>query len=154
MTKATLIRTTFNWVWLTGQKFNPLSSRQEHGSVQAGMVQEELRVLHLRLKAARMGDLKPIPTVTHLLQQGHTYSNRATPSNSATPWTEHIQTMTPTFPVQTQFALGSGSSFLLLVMGSSFPGFSGGHFVAISSWMCLNGRTEPGPWHWLPLFLV
>jgi hypothetical protein len=30
--------------------------------------------------------LKPKPTVTHLLQQGHAYSNRATPSNVATPW--------------------------------------------------------------------
>jgi hypothetical protein len=34
------------------QRFNPLSSRQEHDSIQAGMVQEELRVLHLHLKAA------------------------------------------------------------------------------------------------------
>jgi hypothetical protein len=31
----------------------PLSSRQEHGNVQAGMVQEELRVQYLHLKAAR-----------------------------------------------------------------------------------------------------
>jgi hypothetical protein len=42
MTNATLIRTTFNWGWL----------RWEHGSIQAGMVQEELRALHLHLKAA------------------------------------------------------------------------------------------------------
>ena len=28
----------------------------------------------------------PTPAVTHLLKQGHPYSNRATPSNSATPW--------------------------------------------------------------------
>jgi hypothetical protein len=34
------------------QRFSPLSSRQEQGSVQAGMVQEELRVLCLHLKAA------------------------------------------------------------------------------------------------------
>jgi hypothetical protein len=34
------------------QRFSPLSSRQETGSVQAGMVQAELRVLHLHLKAA------------------------------------------------------------------------------------------------------
>jgi hypothetical protein len=34
------------------QRFNPLSSRWEHGGIQAGMVQEELRVLHLHLKAA------------------------------------------------------------------------------------------------------
>jgi hypothetical protein len=33
------------------QRFSPLSLRQEHGSIQAGMVQEELRVLHLYLKA-------------------------------------------------------------------------------------------------------
>jgi hypothetical protein len=40
--------------------------------------------------------LKPTPTVAHLLQQGHTYSNMATPSNSATPWAEHIQTIAVT----------------------------------------------------------
>jgi len=34
------------------QRFSPLSSRWEHGSIQAGMVQEELRVLHLHLRAA------------------------------------------------------------------------------------------------------
>ena len=34
------------------QRFSPLSSRKEHGSIQAGMVQEELSVLHLHLKAA------------------------------------------------------------------------------------------------------
>jgi hypothetical protein len=52
MTKETLIRTTFNWGWLIGsERFSPLSSRWEHVSIQAGMVQEELRVLHLHLKA-------------------------------------------------------------------------------------------------------
>jgi hypothetical protein len=35
------------------QRFSPLSSRWEHGSIQAGMVQKELRVLHLHLKAAQ-----------------------------------------------------------------------------------------------------
>jgi hypothetical protein len=34
------------------QRFSPVSSRQEHGSIQAGMVQAQLRVLHLHLKAA------------------------------------------------------------------------------------------------------
>jgi hypothetical protein len=34
------------------QRVSPVSSRQEHSSIQAGMVQAELRVLHLRLKAA------------------------------------------------------------------------------------------------------
>ena len=34
-------------------RFSPLSSRPEHGIVQAGMVVEGLRVLHLVLKANR-----------------------------------------------------------------------------------------------------
>ena len=53
------------------------------------MAQEELRVLHLHLKAveektgfqaARIRVLKPMPTVAHLLQQGHAHSNKATPT--------------------------------------------------------------------------
>ena len=32
MTKATLTKTTFNWSWLTVQRFRPLSSLLEHGS--------------------------------------------------------------------------------------------------------------------------
>ena len=32
------------------QRFSPVSSRQEYGSIQAGMLQEELRVLHLVMK--------------------------------------------------------------------------------------------------------
>jgi hypothetical protein len=35
------------------QRFSPLSSRQEHGSIQADMVQEELRVQRLHPKADR-----------------------------------------------------------------------------------------------------
>jgi hypothetical protein len=38
------------------------------------------------------------PTMPCLLQEGHTYSNRATPSDSATPWAEHIQTVTQVKP--------------------------------------------------------
>jgi hypothetical protein len=57
------------------QRFSPLSSRQEHGSIQAGMVQVELRVLHLDLTVARRktnsseqrGASKPTPKVTHFL---------------------------------------------------------------------------------------
>jgi hypothetical protein len=58
-------------------------------SLQAGVVQEELSVLHLVLKAnrrrmslshvARKRVSKPISKVTHFLQQGHTSSNKATP---------------------------------------------------------------------------
>jgi hypothetical protein len=39
--------------WFTGsERFNPLSSRWEQGSIQADMMQELLRVLYLHLKAA------------------------------------------------------------------------------------------------------
>jgi hypothetical protein len=36
----------------------------------------------------------PTPTVTHPFQSGHTYSNKATPSDGATPWSKDIQTIT------------------------------------------------------------
>ena len=52
VTKATLIKTTFNWGWLTSSEFSPLSFMWEHSSIQVGMVQELLRELHLHLKAA------------------------------------------------------------------------------------------------------
>jgi hypothetical protein len=51
MTKTTLIRTTIIGAGFQVQRLSPLSSRWEHGSVQAGIVQEELRVLHLFPKA-------------------------------------------------------------------------------------------------------
>jgi hypothetical protein len=38
--------------------------------------------------------LKPTPTVTHLFQPGNTYSIKATPPDSATPWSKNIQTIT------------------------------------------------------------
>ena len=44
MTKATLIRTAFNWGWLTGS---------EAQSIVRSMVHKELRVLHVVLKAKR-----------------------------------------------------------------------------------------------------
>jgi hypothetical protein len=81
------------------QRFSPLSSRWEHGSTQAGMAQEELRVRSSEGKQEKTGFQpargsvsKPTPTVRHFLQQGHTYSSKATPPNSATPWVKHIQT--------------------------------------------------------------
>jgi hypothetical protein len=45
-------------------------------------------------QAARMWVLKPMPTVTHFLQQGHTYSKKATPPSSSTSWAKYIQTTT------------------------------------------------------------
>ena len=53
MTKATLIRTTFNWCWFTGSEVQSVIIKLEHGSIQAGIVQEELRVQYLVLKANR-----------------------------------------------------------------------------------------------------
>jgi hypothetical protein len=69
------------------QKFSPLSSRLEHGSIQTGLAQAELRVLPLHPKAAT-GRLTSrqlgggsyahthsdtaIATRSHLFQQGHT----------------------------------------------------------------------------------
>jgi hypothetical protein len=38
--------------------------------------------------------IKPTHTVQCLLQKWQTYSNRATNSNSTTPWAKHIQTIT------------------------------------------------------------
>jgi hypothetical protein len=52
MTKATLIGQHLIGASLEVQRFSPLSSRWEHGSIQAGMVQEVLRILHLHLKVA------------------------------------------------------------------------------------------------------
>ena len=86
------------------QRFSPLSSRQEHGSIQVGVVQEEWRVKHLPLKAAsrrltsrQLGWGSYTYTHSeHLLQPGHTYSNKATPPNGATPWSKNIQTITVT----------------------------------------------------------
>jgi hypothetical protein len=63
MTKVSLIKTKQNktkqnkkpnkhlfGIGLQVQRFSPVSSRCEHGSIQAGMVQAELRVLHLHPK--------------------------------------------------------------------------------------------------------
>jgi hypothetical protein len=51
MTKATL-KMTLIGAGLQVQRFSLLSSRLEHDSIQAGMVQKELRFPHLHLKTA------------------------------------------------------------------------------------------------------
>jgi hypothetical protein len=38
----------------------------------------------------------PTPTVTHPFQPGHTYPNKATPPDGATPLSKDIQTITVT----------------------------------------------------------
>jgi hypothetical protein len=52
LNKATLIRTIFNWGRLTDSEVHLMIIKVIHGSIQAGMVQEELRILNLHLKAA------------------------------------------------------------------------------------------------------
>ena len=47
----------------------------------------------------------PTPTVTHPFQPGHTYSNKATPSDGATLWSKDIQTITPTQEVALPFSV-------------------------------------------------
>ena len=78
MTKASLIKTTFNWGWLTG------SGHYHQGGSMAVSRQAwrrqswEIYVFIQRLLVedwlpGNWGEsLKPIPTVTHLFQQGHT----------------------------------------------------------------------------------
>jgi hypothetical protein len=88
MTKASLIKQHLIGAGLQVQRFSPLSWRWGHGSIQAGMEQEELRVLCLHPKAAsgrltsrQLGwgsythtySETPIPTRSHLFQQGHTF---------------------------------------------------------------------------------
>jgi hypothetical protein len=84
MANSTLI--TFNWGWLTG-------SEDQFIIIKVGMVQEELKVLHLQLEAARK-----ILTSRNLggeFLNTHTHSdtpifNKATPCNNATPWAKHL----------------------------------------------------------------
>ena len=50
--------------------------------------------------------------MTHLLQPGHTYSNKATPPDGATPWSKNIQSITPTYSVQRAVWLVTSSQLL------------------------------------------
>jgi hypothetical protein len=55
MTKATLTKSNnLIGAGLQIQSFSPLSSKWEHGSIWAGIMQEELRDLHLLLEARRI----------------------------------------------------------------------------------------------------
>ena len=55
MAKAVLIRTIFNWEWLTGSEVHLVCHHHggKHGSVQMVLALEELRVLLLVLEANR-----------------------------------------------------------------------------------------------------
>jgi hypothetical protein len=83
VTKASLIKKQhLIGAGLQVQRFSPLSSRWEHGSIQAGMAQEELRVLCLHPKAAS-GRLTSRQLgwgrILYPHPQWHTHSNQVTP---------------------------------------------------------------------------
>ena len=87
-------RTTFNssWqeAWQCLAKHGP-GGAESSTSCFEGKQERRLSVS----QAARRRASKPTPTVTHFLQQGHTYLKKARPSNSATPWAKYIQATTP-----------------------------------------------------------
>jgi hypothetical protein len=64
--------------------------------------------------------LKPMPTVTHLLQ-AHTYSNKATTFNSSTPWAKNIHTTT-TSSLQGEKGKGYEGELLGKISGFSRAG--------------------------------
>ena len=93
--------------YLTGAGLRYRGLVHHHHDIEnkANMVLEKkLRVLHFDLKATgselcpALGVVwtfetsKSTPTVTHLFQQGYTYSQKATPPNSATPYLPRIET--------------------------------------------------------------
>jgi hypothetical protein len=71
MTKTTLKRTTFNWGWLT-------SSGVQSIIIKVGAWQHKATRRRLSHMIRRRVSLLTL-TVTHFLQQGHTYFNKATP---------------------------------------------------------------------------
>jgi hypothetical protein len=98
MTEATLIRTTFNWGWLTGSEvqssITKMGAWQFPGRHGVGGAQSSISCLEDKQEKSGFqgARIKVTPTMTHFLQQGHTYSNKATPPKSATLWANHIQT--------------------------------------------------------------
>jgi hypothetical protein len=99
MTKASLLRTTFSWGWLTGSEVQSIiikaGTGQHPGKHGAGGAESsassyEVFEQNTCFQAARMRVLKPTPTVTHLLR-------KAILPNSAILWPMHIQTITVMF---------------------------------------------------------
>jgi hypothetical protein len=93
MTKTTLIRTTSNWDWLTGsevQSIIKIGAWQHPGRHGAGGAESSTSSTKDPQKkidshVVRRRVSLSTPTMTYFLQQGHIYSNKAIPSNSATP---------------------------------------------------------------------
>jgi hypothetical protein len=102
MTKASLIKTTFNWGWLTGSEVQSITikvgtwqypGRHGGGGAESSLSSSNDCKWKTDCLAPRVRVLST-PTVTHLLQPGHTYSNKVIPPNGATPWSKNIQTIT------------------------------------------------------------
>jgi hypothetical protein len=82
MTKATLIKTTFNWGWVTGSEVQSVIIKagtwQHPGRHGAGRAESSSSLSegckqNTGFQAARTRILKPTPTVPLILQQGHTF---------------------------------------------------------------------------------
>ena len=82
MTKASLIRTTLNWSWLTDLEVQSIiikagtwqhPGRHGAGGAEGSTSSSEVCKEKTGFQVARVRVLKPTPTVTHLLQQGHTF---------------------------------------------------------------------------------
>jgi hypothetical protein len=78
--QATLIKSTFNWGWLIGSEVQSIiikagtwqhPGRQNAGGAESSTSSSEGCQQTTDFQAARRRVLKPTPTVTHLLQQGH-----------------------------------------------------------------------------------
>ena len=128
---------------------------RKHGSIQAGMVLELLRVLHLHPKAARRRVLKPTPTVTPsnkaiptsrpCLLQGHIHSIRPHliivtllgPRIFKSPQDPFLATATPfTCGLGIGVLPGCGSILLCTYMPLSFSSDGAGGAIAIIGCQC------------------
>jgi hypothetical protein len=76
MTKATLIRTTFNWGWLTGLEVQSIiikvgvwqhSGRHNIGRAESPTSRSEGKLEKPGFQGAGMRVFKPMPTMTHFL---------------------------------------------------------------------------------------
>ena len=102
MTKATLIKGNINWGWFTGSEVQfiviKVGEWQYPGKHGDGGNESSTSCFQGTQKtgfqAARSRVLKPTPTKTHSLHQGHTSSNKATLPDSAISWTTHIHIIT------------------------------------------------------------
>jgi hypothetical protein len=93
------LKKTFSWGWLIGSEVQTLNIKVgawqypgRHGAGRAESSKSSSK--GCSWKTDFQGTRVKISTVTHLLQPGHTYSNKGTPPNGATPWPKNIQTIT------------------------------------------------------------